>query len=439
LSKSNTRHHRIFVGWWSVLYIGILAGFGQGFNIYGISVFFLPISQELGLSRAATSWAPGIGRLEGGVSSPLVGWLSDKFGPRWIVIIGISLAATGMVLMNYITQVWHYYVAWGAMIGLGLNIGLTVAVDKFINDWFMKRRGLAQGIKFALIGVLGVAVVQSITPLVDIWGWRPTCLFWGIIMFASLPLVYILIKPHPPDYYNLLPDGASCEVSNGGVSGDITTRGAGYATSFGETEYTFREAVKTRIFWLLMACFTVQSILASSINLHAHPFLTDFGMSEAAASGMMGMMIFFTVPSRFFSGLLADRVPKNRLQFLLSGAFLAQVVGLSTFLLFRNMFSVYMLLACHGLSTGAITPLIILILGRYFGRKAFGMILGTIVALLAPIGMLAPVYFGWIFDTTGSYNNALMTGLVLAVIATALAMLVRAPRVPVRTNPEAGV
>jgi MFS family permease len=424
LSESNTRRPRVFVGWWSVLFIGIIAGFGQGFNIYGISVFFLPISQELGLTRAATSWAPGIGRLEGGVSSPLVGWLSDKFGPRWIVIFGVSLAAAGMVLMNYITQVWHYYVAWGAMIGLGLNIGLTVAVDKFINDWFMKRRGLAQGIKFALIGILGVAVVQSITPLVDIWGWRSTCLLWGIVMFASLPLVYILIKPHPPDYYNLLPDGA--EVSGAGNSGDITS----YATSFEEAEYSLKEAAKTRTFWLLVVCFTVQSILASSLNLHVHPFLTDFGMSEAAASGTMGIMIFFTIPSRFFSGLLADRVPKNQLHFLITGAFLVQVIGLSTFLLFQNTFSVYMLLVCHGLSTGAITPIIILILGRYFGRKAFGLILGTIVALLAPIGMLAPVYFGWIFDTTGSYNNAFLTVLVMAVTAVFVTLLVRIPRKP---------
>jgi MFS family permease len=57
------------------------------------------------------SRAPGIGRLEGGVTSPLVGWLSDKFGSRWVTIIGITIAGTGMILMHYITEVWQYYLA----------------------------------------------------------------------------------------------------------------------------------------------------------------------------------------------------------------------------------------------------------------------------------------------------------------------------------------
>ena len=114
---------RLFTGWWSVLFIGTLSGLGHGFNTYGISVFFKPIAAELELSRAFTSLAAGIGRLEGGITSPLVGWLSDKFGPRWIVIIGTAVAALGMVLMSRITQPWHYYVAWGGLIGLGINIG----------------------------------------------------------------------------------------------------------------------------------------------------------------------------------------------------------------------------------------------------------------------------------------------------------------------------
>ena len=343
---------------------------------------------------------------------------------------GITIAATGMVLMNFATEVWHYYLAWGALIGLGLNIGLTVAVDKNINDWFMKRRGLAQGIKFAFVGVFGVVVVQAITPLIGVWGWRPTCLLWGLIMFASLPFVYIWIKPHRLEYYNLLPDGAKYDEPDEGEEGDIAARGVGYASSFEETEFTFKQAIKTGIFWLLLGAFSVHNILASSFNLHVHPFLTDVGITEAAASGMMGMMIFFTIPSRFFSGLLADRVPKNRLQLLLTAAFLLQVIGIGTFLLYQNIPAVYVLLICHGFSSGAVTPLIILIVGRYFGRKAFGSILGTTLALLAPLGLLAPVYYGWVFDTTGDYNNAFMNVLVLVVIATGLTLLVRAPKPP---------
>jgi hypothetical protein len=88
------------------------------------------------------------------------------------------------------------------------------------------------------------------------------------------------------------------------------------------------------------------------------------------------------------------------------------------------------MLACHGLSTGAVTPIVILIFGRFFGRKAFGMILGTGVALLAPIGLLAPVFYGWVYDTTSSYDNAFIVALVLAALAAVTMLLVRPPKAP---------
>ena len=73
MSHAEKTRPRIFFGWWSVTFIGIISGLGHGFNTYGISVFFKPIAAELELNRAFTSLAAGIGRLEGGVTSPFVG------------------------------------------------------------------------------------------------------------------------------------------------------------------------------------------------------------------------------------------------------------------------------------------------------------------------------------------------------------------------------
>jgi MFS family permease len=434
--SARTKRGRFFTGWWSVLFIGIISGIGHGFNTYGISVIFKPIAAELGLDRAATSWAPGIGRLEGGVTSPLVGWLSDKFGPRGIVIIGICIAGIGLVLMYFITEVWHYYVAWGALIGLGLNIGLTVAVDKNINDWFIRYRGLAQGIKFGLISVFGIIVVQAITPMMELQGWRFICLIWGIIMFASIPFAYVLVKPQRPEYYGMLPDGATTQASAQETERSMIERGVGYASSFEETEYTFKQAAKTGTYWLLIIGFSVHNIIGGGFNIHVFPFLTDIGIDEVAAGGMMGLMIFFSAPTRFFGGIVVDRIRKNRLHLLLVGAFMLQVIGLGSYLWYQSLPAVYVLLACHGLSTGAVTPIVVLILGRFFGRKAFGAILGTAVALLAPMGLLAPVFYGWVYDTYGSYNTAFIVALVLAVMAVVFMFFIRAPKLPSNGNFE---
>ncbi len=422
---------RVFFGWWSVAFIGVVSGLGHGFNTYGISVFFKPIAAEFEINRAFTSLAAGMGRIEGGITSPLVGWLSDRFGPRWIVVFGIIVAAAGMILMNYITEVWQYYVAWGAMIGLGLNIGLTVACDKTINDWFIRRRGLAQGIKFAVVGIFGIVVLQIITPLMESQGWRFTCLLWGIIMFASIPFACALIRQKPPEFYGLLPDGAETKSDSKGEERGITEKTAGYALESQEMEYTFKQAMKTSTYWLLIVGFSAHNFIVGGFNVHIFPFLTDIGIEETVASGMMGMMIFFTVPARFFGGLIADRVSKDRIQYLLLLALLLQVIGMGTFLVFQDLPAVYVLLVCYGLSSGAVTPLVILIVGRYFGRRYFGSILGMMITFLAPMGLLSPVYYGWIYDTTGSYNIAFITALVFAAVATFMMFFVHIPRPPV--------
>jgi len=212
---------------------------------------------------------------------------------------------------------------------------------------------------------------------------------------------------------------------------NMIEKSVGYASRFKETEYTFKQAIKTGTYWLLLIGFSVHNIIAAGFNLHVYPFLTDMGIGEAVAGSMMGMMIFFSVPARVFGGIVADRIPKQHLHFILVGAFLLQVIGLSTFLRFQNLPAIYLLLVCHGLSSGAVTPIVVLILGRYYGRKAFGSILGTIVALLSPLGLLAPVYYGRVFDTTQSYNPAFVTALVLAVFAAVTMFFVRVPRPPV--------
>ncbi|HJX13506.1 MAG TPA: MFS transporter [Dehalococcoidales bacterium] len=430
MPERNSPRPHVYPGWWSVLFIGIISGLGHGFNTYGISVFFKPIAAELELNRAYTALAAGIGRLEGGITSPLVGWLSDKFGPRWITIIGIGIAGAGMVFMYFISQVWQYYVAWGVLIGLGLNIGLTVAVDKMINDWFIHRRGLAQGIKFALIGVFSIVVLQIVTPMVQVQGWRFTSLLWGIIMFASLPLTYALVKPRRPEYYGLLPDGAPVAREAEMDRARMIERGVSYASSFEETEFTFRQVRKTSVYWLLVIGFCVHYFIGGGFNTHVFPFLTDIGISEAVAGGMMGMMLFFTVPSRFFGGVIADRIRKDRIHLLLVAAFLLQVIGIGAYLLSRSAVSVYILLASHGLSSGSITPLILLILGRYFGRKAFGSVLGAMVAFGATVGTVSPVFYGWVYDTSGSYFSAFVAALGLSLLAVVTTLLVRPPAPP---------
>jgi MFS family permease len=420
---------KVFFGWWIVLVTGILSGLGHGLYSYGMSALFKPLSEELGLNRAVTSVATGIGWLNHDISSPITGWACDRFGPRWFIAIGVFIIGVGLTLMNFVTSAWSYYIIWGVLIGSGINLALTVSVDKTLTNWFITKRGLAQGIKFGLIGLVSVIIVPVVSWLVVIVGWRMTCVVFSVVMYIGAPFAWYFVKQKRPEYYGMMPDG----VGMGGDSVEdiegLVERGMEYATMHEETEFTLRQAMKTPTYWMLIVGQACQT-MGFGVIIHIIPFLTDMGIAPTVAGGMMGLMVFFTIPSRFFSGLIADRFEKKYLNFLLASSFFFQAAGFISFLFDQSLFTVYVFLILFGFGSGANTPVSILVRGRYFGRKAYGSIAGTSTLFPAPISLVSPVFAGWVYDTTGSYMMAFLLFAVLFILATVLILMVRPPKSP---------
>ncbi|MFC2044432.1 MFS transporter [Chloroflexota bacterium] len=176
------RFPKIFFGWWSVLGGGILNLWGMGYYAYGFSALFKPISSELGWSRAVTSVPASIGRFEGGIEGPISGWATDRFGPRWVVMVGIFIMGLGLILMSFIHSLWAFYVAWGVLVGTGINIASSIPLDTTITNWFIKKRGRALSIKWVFAGLSGVVTLPIIAWLISTQGWRMTCFIGGVVM-----------------------------------------------------------------------------------------------------------------------------------------------------------------------------------------------------------------------------------------------------------------
>jgi hypothetical protein len=68
--------------------------------------------------------------------------------------------------MNFVSSVWGFYLVWGGMMGVGANLGLTIAIDKALTDWFVRKIGLAIGTKFAVIGVVSAVSIPVISWLI---------------------------------------------------------------------------------------------------------------------------------------------------------------------------------------------------------------------------------------------------------------------------------
>ncbi len=431
----------IFIGWWTVIGGGMLALWGHGYNAYGISAMFKPISEELHFSRAQTSIASSIGRLEGGIEGPITGWITDRFGARWVVFSGVLIMSIALVLMGFINSLWQFLVVWGIMMGTGANIALTLPIDTTISNWFVKKRGTALSIKWIFSGVSGVLIMPMIAWITTQpqYGWRDACTFGGIIMAAvGLPIAWFSFRPHRPEYYGLLPDGAHIADVDKLDKQKVIERGVQYASEVKEVEFTLKQAIKTRTFWLLILVGSVAGLVAPVMSIHCIPFLTDKStfpgaenaMDPVKAAAMMSLWITASLPMRFVGGFVADRLKSNHLRFLTATAYFLQAAGVLLFLKFKTVEIVYAWFILYGFGQGINITAQGMIRARYFGRKAIGSIQGVSQMIQTPIGIIAPIYAGWIYDTTGSYSTAFAQFAALLVIATVIAIFILPPKPP---------
>jgi len=425
----------VFLGWWTVIGGGIIALLGHGYNAYGISALFLPISKELGFNRAATSVASSIGRFQGGIEAPLTGWITDRWGAKWVIFTGVSLISLALLLMQFIHSLWAFYVVWGVMLGTGCNIALTMPMDVTISNWFVKKRGLAISIKWVFSGLSGVLIMPLIAWMINTYNWRTACTVGGVAMgVLGLPIALFLIKPRRPEYYGLLPDGARIAAEVQTNQERILEKGVQYAAEVKEVEFTLRQSLKTVSFWIMFAVQAVYGVVAPVMTIHCIPFLTDKGIDPVKAAGMMSIWVTASLPTRFIGGWVADRIKINQLRFLTALAYFLQAIGVVFFLKYQTIAIIYVWFILYGFGMGLATVVNPLIRARYFGRKALGSTQGISSMLMTPIGVLAPIYAGWIYDTTGSYMPAFIQFAALLGVASVLALFNLPPKPPAKIS-----
>ncbi len=426
------RFPKIFFGWWTVVGGGFLALWGFGFHIWGFSALFKPLAAELGLTRAMTSVPAAVARLEGGFEAPVSGWLSDRFGPRVVILLGIFVIGLGLLLMYFINSFWSYFVVWAIIVATGSNFALTIPIEKAVTDWFVKKRGLAIGIRWVFTGSAGVLMTPLVAWLIITEGWRMACVTGGLVMLVvGLLLSWFCFKPHRPEYYGLLPDGAETEEEVAEAR-QMIERGVEYAAEIEEVEFTLRQAMRTPAYWLIAVSTAFDGMVVGTIIFHSIPLLTDMGLDSVRAAALTGVLVIAMLPAMFSGGFFADRIKRGNLRFLMGGAMFMEATGITLFLLNPSIPMFCAWYALHYLGVGLGATIRSIMQGRYFGRKAFGSIRGITMLVTAPFGMLAPVYTGWIFDTTGSYTTAFIVfAVVLAVGATAI-LFAFPPKPPAR-------
>ncbi|MDP2952694.1 MAG: MFS transporter [Chloroflexota bacterium] len=402
----------VFPGWWVLAAGSVIQSVGNGLLWFGSTVFFLPVLQDMGVSRAVLSLVFAARSLEGGLEGPLVGWLIDRFGPRWLVLAGVSIAGLGLILLALAPSFVVFVFIYVMLVGMGYNAGFFAPISTALNSWFIRRRGLVLGILSAAGGVGGVVLVPLLSYMVLSFGWRWASVVSGlIILVVCIPLALPIYRS--PESRGLQPDGISPQ---GGTDSAVVPMPA-------SADFSVGEAVRTVSYWLLAVTITLRVGVTQAVVLHMVPILVWKGLDEVTAAFLVGLFAFLHVPAPLFLGWLGDRWSKTMISAL--GAF-SGLVGLVLLLFTQGASSGYILAISLALIMGT-TALNWALIGDFFGRRYYATLRGIMGLVYCISTFSAPIYAGWVFDRTGSYEEALVVFSIILAVVTVLFALLRHP------------
>ena len=422
------RQGRFFYGWYVVAVSCLQGMFGNGAISTGFPRFFEPIRADLGISYAAMSLVFSLARAEGGLGAPLVGWLVDKFGSRPMILFGGLTAGIGLMLLAFAREYWQLVFLFVGVVSVGKTAGLGQTLMATVNQWFIRRKAVALSTLMTAFAGGGAIVVPLLHLGVVTMGWRPTVFIIGLfIALLTLPVAYV-IRSRPEDI-GLRPDGDP--PAGTAAAARPSTRGGGHhqpAARSGteEQNFTVRQALRTQAFWFILIGVITRVSATNSIIIHLFPLLVWKGVSEDVATLSASVMFFMAIPLRFLLGIAGGRLSPRKLLFY--GMNLG-AIGLVGLWLLPQWWALIVFILGLAIVEG-ITSVNWIMVGDYFGRNRFASLMGA-MSIFHNIGMfIAPIYAGWIRDSTGSYEIVLMTFAPTFVISAFMFALARKPTLP---------
>ena len=375
-----------------------------------LSVFVVPMTGEFGWSRGQFSGAVSLGALFGLIVSPFAGRLIDRYGSGVLLSTSsavVGLCAIGLSLTAPIWSFYALYVPGRAVFSSPLELGTSTAVS----NWFIRRRptalaymGIIQGIGLTIFPVIVQVMING-------WGWRTAWLALGIFTISSGIIPVLLLMARRPEDMGLEPDPENRPGSED--SRDVSNRGE--PSGFVESNYTVREALATRAFWVLAVFSVLAFVVQAGVSLHQVPHYIGQGVPTHLAAFTASTFAFGQVPGGLMWSNLAGRVP---LRVLLAVAAAGMSVGAIGTGLSSSLSTGIPMGFLLGVGVGGVHLLLRLTWADYYGRLHLGSIRG--LTLPAQIGgqALGPILAGFMFDSTGGYVTPFTVfGIIVAFAA----------------------
>ena len=404
----------------------VLAGFvllflyaGAGF--YSFSIFIKPFEESFGWSRAAISFAMSIYLMLHGVCAPLVGYLTEKYGPKRVMAAFAVVTGAAFILVSFTNSLLYFYLSY-ALLSVG-TVGIGwIPISSILARWFIRRRGTAIGVTMVGISAGGFFISPLVGELNIVFSWRVSYVVMGLMVWLiAVPVTLLVVKGSPAEM-GLLPDGDAWDETDepeGRSSGEASVKVAE------EEGWPLRAALKTRTFWWVATAFFLAPMAQMGILQHQVPLVTEAGLSPAIAATAMGITAGMGGLGKMSFGRISESLD---FQYVAALCFGLQSLAVFLLLFIKSVTLVWVYVLLFGFGMGGVVVLLPVAVGQYFGLVAFGTIMGTITFMQSIGSAGGAVISGLIYDHFGNYTYAMILFGSMNLAAIAAAFVAGRPR-----------
>ncbi len=394
---------------WAQLVFGIIC-MGLVANLqYAWTLFVNPMQIKTGWALSAIQLSFSIFIVVETWLVPVEGWMVDKFGPRFVILIGSIFAAGGWVIDSYATNLETLYV--GAVVaGIGAGCVYGTCVGNALK-WFPDKRGLAAGLTAAGFGAGAAVTVIPIGNMIQSQGYEHAFLFFGL---AQGILIFILAlfmtKPTPPKGVQAAPRIVTTKV-----------------------DYTPGQMIKKPLFWLIYIIFVVVAAGGLMATAQIGPIAKDYGLDKLPMTlfGLTLPLLTMTLSidnlcngfTRPLCGFISDRIGRENTMFIVFFGEGLAMLGLMNYGHEPVAFMTFAALIF--LFWGEIFSIFPAICADTFGVKNAAGNAGTLYTAKGTASLIVPL--ASVLSAGGNWDRVFLLGATVTITAAFAAKFVLAP------------
>ena len=292
---------RIFHGWRMVGAGAAIQFLQSSLLLQSFGAYVAVLQEDRGWSKTELSFAAALHQMEAAILGPALGWFIDRFGPQGVIRAGVLTLGVGFMLMSTIESLAAFYGAF-IVVALGSSMCGFMPLNISLIYWFERQRARALStLGFGL--ALGGVAVPLVAWCMATWGWRATA-FGSGVLFILLGWPLARVMRGRPAHYG--------EHVDGEPPGATPSQMPALEAERRSRDFTAREALRTRAFWLLSLGHGFALFVVTAVNVHAITHLKEgLGYPVETAALFIMVMTMAQIGGIALGAAIGDRFDKR--------------------------------------------------------------------------------------------------------------------------------